>query len=106
MKLLRKAYGREVSLNNRSKSINTLNRALVMGWSSDFMPYIGQVPGKPNQLILAGFSGHGMPLIFLASKEIARMLRDNKTFEETGLPKIFKPTEERLRSKKNDILGT
>jgi glycine/D-amino acid oxidase-like deaminating enzyme len=36
---------------------------LVMGWSSDFMPYVGDVPGKLGQLVIAGFSGHGMPQI-------------------------------------------
>lgn len=76
-----------------------------MGYSSDFMPYIGDIPGKPGQLIAAGFSGHGMPLIFLATKGIAKMILEEKKFEEVNIPKLFKVTEKRLSSKKNDILS-
>lgn len=77
----------------------------IMGWSADFMPFIGEVPGKPGQYIIAGFSGHGMPLVYLASKGLAEMMRGEKTFEETGMPSVFKPTQERLDSEKNEILG-
>ncbi|KAK2608033.1 hypothetical protein N8I77_006670 [Diaporthe amygdali] len=77
----------------------------IMGWTSDFMPYIGEVPGKKSQYIAAGFSGHGMPLIHVASKSLAEIIRGEKTFEETELPAVFKPTIERLQSTKNEILG-
>lgn len=65
----------------------------------------GEVPNRNGQFILAGFSGHGMPLIFKSAEAVAKMLREDASFEETALPKIFKPTEERLLSSKNDILG-
>ncbi|KAL4791881.1 FAD dependent oxidoreductase superfamily [Aspergillus venezuelensis] len=77
----------------------------IMGWTSDFMPYVGGVPGKPGQMVLAGFSGHGMPLILLSAKAIVQMLRHGKTFEETDVPSIFRATEERLKSTKNEILA-
>lgn len=77
----------------------------IMGWTSDSMPFIGEVPCKKGQYIAAGFNGHGMPLIHLASKCLAEIIRGEKTFEETELPAVFKPTEERLQSTKNDILG-
>lgn len=77
----------------------------VMGWTSDSMPHIGEVPGKKGQYIAAGFNGHGMPLIHLASKALAEIISEEKTFEETDLPTVFKPTIERLQSTKNDILG-
>jgi glycine/D-amino acid oxidase-like deaminating enzyme len=76
---------------------------LVMGWSSDFVPYVGDVPGKLGQIVIAGFSGHGMPQILLATKGVTGMLK-GKPFEEAGLPKLFKLTVERLTSEKNDIL--
>jgi glycine/D-amino acid oxidase-like deaminating enzyme len=75
-----------------------------MGWSSDFMPYVGDVPNKPGQMIIAGFTGHGMPQILLAAKGIAEMLGNDKTFEDTEIPKLFKPSTERLISKRNEIL--
>ncbi|KAL3471654.1 FAD dependent oxidoreductase superfamily [Aspergillus californicus] len=76
----------------------------IMGWSSDFMPYVGNVPGKPGQSILAGFSGHGMPLILLSAKAVVQMVRYGKSFEDTDVPEVFRATEERLASTKNEIL--
>ena len=75
-----------------------------MGYSSDFMPYIGEIPEKPNQMVLAGFSGHGMPQILLCAKAISEMVRNGTTFEETEVPSLFKVTKERLASEKNEIL--
>jgi glycine/D-amino acid oxidase-like deaminating enzyme len=75
-----------------------------MGFSSDFMPYVGEVPNKPGQFIPAGFSGHGMLLICLASKGIAAMLRGEKAFEQTSVPKLLKPTVDRLESTETDVL--
>lgn len=99
------------------------------------MPWIGRIP-IPNlrgqgQFILAGFSGHGMPVIYLAAQAVARMVLDEiedeeeeekkkgegegkgkgekegkkKTFEEMGLPGVFEVTRERLEREGNDILG-
>ncbi|KAJ5642864.1 uncharacterized protein N7484_005371 [Penicillium longicatenatum] len=76
----------------------------IMGYSSDFMPYVGEVPGKQNQMILAGFSGHGMPLILLCAKAIAEMVRNGTPFEDTGVPSVFRVTEERLTSTRNEVL--
>lgn len=103
------------------------------------MPWIGRIP-IPNlrgqgQFILAGFSGHGMPVIYLAAEAVARMVLDEledeedeedekegeekegeggkerkkkkerKKFEEMGLPGVFEVTRERLEREGNDILG-
>ncbi|KAK6833808.1 oxidoreductase OrdL [Apiospora arundinis] len=76
----------------------------IMGYSSDFMPHVGEMPGKPGQMVLAGFSGHGMPLIFRSAKGLVDMLLHGKNFEETGVPGIFRATQERLDSTKNEIL--
>jgi len=76
-----------------------------MGYTADSLPHIGEVPGKTGQYILAGFNGHGMPLIFLAAKGIAVMIGDGKTYEETGMPRLFKTSTSRLESKRNDIVS-
>ena len=76
-----------------------------MGYTSDFQPHVGPIPQKPNQYILAGFNGHGMPIIFLAAKAVADMIRNDKTFEQTGLPRVYRTTEERLHSDTNIILS-
>lgn len=94
------------------------------------MPWIGRIPnlGGQGQFILAGFSGHGMPVIYLAAQAVARMVLDEieedeedekekegegektekkerKNFEEMGLPGVFEVTRERLEREGNDILG-
>lgn len=97
------------------------------------MPWIGRIPNLrgQGQFILAGFSGHGMPVIYLAAQAVARMVLDElededeedeeeekkkgekerrkkkerKNFEEMGLPGVFEVTRERLEREGNDILG-
>lgn len=39
-----------------------------------------------------------MPVIFTTAKGIARMIREDVPFEESGIPRIFKTTGERLKS--------
>ncbi|TGO84309.1 hypothetical protein BPOR_0521g00030 [Botrytis porri] len=72
----------------------------VMGYSFDSNPHIGLVPQKSGQFIIAGFNGHGMPVIWLAAKGLAEMLRTGKSFEEVRipmpLPLLFKTTQDRI----------
>ncbi|KAL5342886.1 FAD dependent oxidoreductase [Aspergillus crustosus] len=68
----------------------------IMGYAYDTAPHIGEIPNEPGKYISAGYDGHGMPVIFLATKELADMVVHGKKFEETGLPKVFKTTVERL----------
>jgi glycine/D-amino acid oxidase-like deaminating enzyme len=83
----------------------------VMGYSYDSNPHIGAVPDKRGQFILAGFNGHGMPVIFLAAKELAKMIAQDLSFEQTSLPRLFKTTQHRIDRARNgkeedgDILG-
>lgn len=74
-----------------------------MGYTSDLQPHVGPIPKRPDQYILAGFNGHGIPVIFLAAKGVAEMIRHGKTFEQTGLPRVYRTTEERLQSDENSI---
>ncbi|EMR69616.1 putative fad dependent oxidoreductase superfamily protein [Eutypa lata UCREL1] len=75
----------------------------IMGYSSDFLPHLGEVPDKPGQYIIAGFSGHGMPEILLSSKGVAAMVRNGISFEESGLPQIFKTSTERITNAKSPL---
>ena len=75
-----------------------------MGYSSDGLPHVGPVPGEDGQYIIAGFTGHGMPQIFLAAEGIAKMITRGIEFEETGLPRLFKTSASRLASPRNKIL--
>ncbi|KAI1341681.1 FAD dependent oxidoreductase [Xylariaceae sp. FL0016] len=76
----------------------------IMGYSSDGLPWVGAVPGRTNQFVIAGFSGHGMPQAFLTSKGIASMVVDGISFKESGVPRAYELTKARLESPKNAIL--
>ncbi|KAJ5172866.1 hypothetical protein N7492_005459 [Penicillium capsulatum] len=76
----------------------------IMGYSTDGLPHLGQVPGQDGQYILAGFTGHGMPQVFLAAKGIARMVVEGVEYEATGLPRLFQTNACRVASRRNNIL--
>ncbi|KAI7759779.1 hypothetical protein LZL87_009102 [Fusarium oxysporum] len=73
----------------------------VMGYSADGLPRIGRVPGRKNMFIMGGFTGHGMPQVFLAAKGISHMVLEDIMFPETGIPRLFEESEERLKSDEN-----
>ena len=57
-----------------------------MGYSDDGFPFVGRVHGKESQFICAGFTGHGMPQIFLCAKAIAQMIITGSGENEVDLP--------------------
>lgn len=67
-----------------------------MGYSFDSTPHVGHVPNKPGELIISGFNGHGMPVIWLAAKGLADMIQNGKSFEEADIPRLYKTTQERI----------
>ncbi|KAF5669791.1 oxidoreductase [Fusarium denticulatum] len=76
----------------------------IMGYSTDSLPHVGEVPGRDGVFVIAGFHGHGMPVIFLAAEGIAAMTQ-GLVYEKTGIPSLFKTSEDRLKSERNDILA-
>ncbi|CAI7580608.1 unnamed protein product [Penicillium pancosmium] len=85
----------------------------VMGYSYDSNPHIGAVPGSDkDQYILAGFNGHGMPVIWLSSKELAKMIIHDIPFEQTSMPRLFQTSQFRIdralngKTEDGDILGS
>lgn len=77
-----------------------------MGYSSDGLPHVGHVPGQKDQYIIAGFTGHGMPQIFLAAEGLAKMVLRDLDFAQTGLPRLFESTQSRLDSRQNKIFAS
>ncbi|KAK4031214.1 FAD dependent oxidoreductase [Parachaetomium inaequale] len=77
----------------------------IMGYSADSLPHVGAAPGRDGVFVLAGFHGHGMPVAYLAAKGVAEMVWEGKTYEETGLPAVYKTSQERLMPRYDDILG-
>ncbi|KAK5991860.1 putative oxidoreductase OrdL-like protein [Cladobotryum mycophilum] len=78
----------------------------IMAYSADSLPHVGPVPDREGVFILAGFNGHGMPVIYLAAKSVAEMICEEKTYEQTGLPPPYLSSPERLNPRFDDILGT
>jgi glycine/D-amino acid oxidase-like deaminating enzyme len=84
----------------------------VMGYSYDSNPHVGRVPQKDGQYILAGFNGHGMPVIWLAAKELAQMVSKGVSFEDTTMPRLFQTSQFRIdraqagTEEDGDIIGT
>ncbi|KAM0559771.1 hypothetical protein ACHAPJ_004295 [Fusarium lateritium] len=76
----------------------------IMGYSTDSLPHVGEVPGRDGVFVIAGFNGHGMPVIFLAAEGVAAMARGVE-YEKTGLPSLFKTSRNRLASEIDDILA-
>ncbi|KAH6628984.1 FAD dependent oxidoreductase [Boeremia exigua] len=76
----------------------------IMGYSSDRLPRVGEVPSRPGVFIMGGFTGHGMAQIFLTAKGLAGMIRDGDTYDQTGIPRIFQESPQRLASPENKVL--
>ncbi|KAF2482336.1 FAD dependent oxidoreductase [Neohortaea acidophila] len=75
----------------------------IMGYTDDGFPYVGNVPGKQGQFVVAGFSGHGMPQVFLSAKAVASMIADDARLEDVDLPQLYHSTSERFASKQRHI---
>jgi glycine/D-amino acid oxidase-like deaminating enzyme len=60
----------------------------IMGYTSDLLPSVGEVPGRNGCYIAAGFDGHGMPVIYLTMKGITEMVLKEKGLEEVGIPSV------------------
>ncbi|KAF5536997.1 gamma-glutamylputrescine oxidoreductase [Fusarium mexicanum] len=76
----------------------------IMGYSSDRLPRVGPIPGRPGMFIMGGFTGHGMPQIYLCGQAMAKFLLKDASFEETGLPRLFEETQARLEDPRDRVL--
>ncbi|KAL0061558.1 hypothetical protein AAF712_011584 [Marasmius tenuissimus] len=72
----------------------------VIGITRDSVPFVGRVPGKEGQWVIAGFNGHGMARIFGCAPGLVKMILGGK-WEDTGMPECFGITEERLAKLQN-----
>ena len=79
---------------------------VVMGYTTDGFPFVGDLPGKPFQYICAGFNGHGMPQVFLSAKAVSSMVVDGTRLEATDLPRLYRSSRERLESNKEHASRT
>ncbi|KAF4442689.1 Gamma-glutamylputrescine oxidoreductase [Fusarium acutatum] len=76
----------------------------IMGYSSDRLPRVGPIPGRPGMFIMGGFTGHGMPQIYLCGQAMAKLLLEDASFKETSLPRLFEETQARLEEPRDRVL--
>ena len=43
----------------------------IFAWTSDYLPLVGPLPGAPDELVMAGFSGGGLPFAFEGGRLLA-----------------------------------
>ncbi|KAK9474888.1 FAD dependent oxidoreductase [Dipodascopsis tothii] len=92
----------------------------VMGHSADGMPLVGRVPDRPGQYCVAGFTGHGMPRIFLCAKELAQAIVADASADglvakaagaahlgasEARMPRVFELSGARLEALRAAAVG-
>lgn len=92
------------------KTVNDYIWSGIMGFSKDRFPYVGELDslGLNNAYIVAGFSGHGMPRVYLSAKAIAKCALNGKSIQEVGgIPECYYFSSKRLTKKghayKNEI---
>ncbi|KAF3763924.1 DAO-domain-containing protein [Cryphonectria parasitica EP155] len=87
----------------------------VVSVTADAFPFIGPAPDRAGHFIAAGFGGHGMPRIFLATAYLTPLVLDSLGVKWTApslvapyppLPKPFVITAERVQALKGyDMMG-
>ncbi|KAK2027588.1 FAD dependent oxidoreductase [Colletotrichum zoysiae] len=77
----------------------------IMGYTNDLFPHAGSVPSKPGQYICAGFNGHGMSYILLTARGVAKIVRENVAFSQSGIPRLFETSERRIQREENRLLA-
>ena len=61
----------------------------IMACTPDRNPLIGALKTRPNEYISAGYTGHGMPVAFLAGKNIADLIAGEAS--EVSIPEAYNP---------------
>ncbi|KAH6991376.1 FAD dependent oxidoreductase [Ilyonectria sp. MPI-CAGE-AT-0026] len=67
----------------------------IVGLTTDEVPFLGPVDGKPGQFVCAGFNGHGMARIFTSAPGVAKIILGG-SWSETGLPECFQFSQSRV----------
>lgn len=46
----------------------------IFGWTADFLPMVGPLPGSTSELVISGFSGGGLPFAFGCGELVAAIV--------------------------------
>ncbi|KAJ7875552.1 FAD dependent oxidoreductase [Mycena olivaceomarginata] len=74
----------------------------IMGYTTEGIPYVGELHDKPGAFICAGHHGHGMARIMTCARGLAALIQ-GASWESTGLPECFQPTRARLARPKQVV---
>ncbi len=47
----------------------------IFGWTADYLPLVGALPGRVGELVVSGFSGGGLPFAFEAGRVIGSIVK-------------------------------
>jgi len=48
----------------------------IFGWTADYLPLVGALPGRTGELVISGFSGGGLPFAFESGRVIASIVTE------------------------------
>lgn len=57
----------------------------IFGWTADYLPLVGTLPGTSRELVISGFSGGGLPFAFEAGRVIAHAVSEREPPEGASL---------------------
>jgi gamma-glutamylputrescine oxidase len=78
----------DLNLSEKNQTIVEKEWIGIMCFTPDHQPLIGPLSHHQGQYILAGYSGHGMPVAFLAGKHIAQMICGRFDEENKNIPEV------------------
>jgi len=50
----------------------------IFGWTADYLPLVGAVPGRTGEMVISGFSGGGLPFAYEAGRVIASAVTEGE----------------------------
>lgn len=53
----------------------------IFGWTADYLPLVEPLPASPGELVLAGFSGGGLPFAFESARAVAHAVAGREPVE-------------------------
>lgn len=57
----------------------------IFGWTADYLPLVGSLPGRVGELVVSGFSGGGLPFAFESGRVIRSIVTDADPVPGAGL---------------------
>lgn len=57
----------------------------VFGWTADYLPLVGPLPGRVGELLVSGFSGGGLPFAFESGRIIASIVTEGERVDGEDL---------------------